>query len=109
MEAALFLDVGNIWSLSAEDDREGAGFEFTRFYKELAVGTGVGTRAVFSFLFSGLTWEFPCAILTLWRIQLVTWKCRDIRAGILPSIWPLVIHSDPVDFTNIYSNFVRSF
>ena len=49
LEAALFLDVGNIWSLSDEDDRAGAGFEFTRFYKELAVGTGVGTRAVFSF------------------------------------------------------------
>ncbi len=50
LEAALFVDVGNIWSLSAEDDREGAGFEFNRFYKELAVGTGVGARAVFSFL-----------------------------------------------------------
>jgi outer membrane protein assembly factor BamA len=49
LEAALFMDVGNIWSLSAEDDREGAGFEITRFYKELAVGTGFGTRAVFSF------------------------------------------------------------
>jgi outer membrane protein assembly factor BamA len=50
LEAALFMDVGNIWSLSSEDDREGAGFEFNRFYKELAVGTGFGTRAVFSFL-----------------------------------------------------------
>lgn len=49
LEAALFLDVGNIWSLSTEDDREGAGFVFNRFYKELAVGTGVGARAVFSF------------------------------------------------------------
>ncbi|MCK5135780.1 MAG: BamA/TamA family outer membrane protein [Bacteroidales bacterium] len=49
LEAAFFLDVGNIWSLSDEDDREGAGFEFKRFYKELAVGTGVGTRFVFSF------------------------------------------------------------
>ncbi len=49
LEAALFLDVGNIWSLSAEDDRLGAGFDINRFYKELAVGTGVGTRAVFSF------------------------------------------------------------
>ncbi len=50
LEAALFMDVGNIWSLSAVDDREGAGFKFNRFYKELAVGTGVGARAVFSFL-----------------------------------------------------------
>ena len=49
LEAALFMDVGNIWSLSTEDDREGAGFKFNRFYKELAVGTGVGARAVFSF------------------------------------------------------------
>lgn len=49
IEAALFMDMGNIWSLSREDDREGAGFSFARFHKELAVGTGVGTRAVFSF------------------------------------------------------------
>jgi outer membrane protein assembly factor BamA len=49
LEAALFLDMGNIWSLSSEDDRQGAGFDFTRFHKELAVGTGFGTRAVFSF------------------------------------------------------------
>ncbi len=49
LESALFLDVGNIWSLSPEDDRPGAGFEFNSFYRELAVGTGVGARMVFSF------------------------------------------------------------
>jgi outer membrane protein assembly factor BamA len=49
LEAAVFLDVGNIWSLSPEDDRPGAGFKFNRFYKELAVGTGAGTRLVFNF------------------------------------------------------------
>ncbi len=49
LEAAFFLDAGNIWSLSPEDDRPGAGFEFNRFYRELAVGTGAGTRLVFSF------------------------------------------------------------
>jgi len=50
LEAALFLDAGNIWSLSSVDNRVGAGFEFNRFYKEIAVGTGVGVRAVFSFM-----------------------------------------------------------
>jgi outer membrane protein assembly factor BamA len=50
LEAALFLDAGNIWSLSSVDDREGAGFQFNRFYKEIAVGTGVGGRAIFSFM-----------------------------------------------------------
>ncbi len=49
VEAALFVDAGNIWSLSKEDNREGAGFDITRFYKEIAVGTGAGTRFVFSF------------------------------------------------------------
>ena len=49
LEAAFFVDVGNIWSLSPVDDRAGAGFEFKRFYKELAVGTGAGARLVFSF------------------------------------------------------------
>jgi outer membrane protein assembly factor BamA len=59
LEAALFLDAGNIWSLSKEDDRAGAGFEFNRFYKELAVGTGVGARAVFSFFVFRLDLGIP--------------------------------------------------
>ena len=50
LEAALFVDAGNIWSLSSVDDRVGAGFKFNRFYREIAVGTGVGARAVFSFM-----------------------------------------------------------
>ncbi len=49
LEAALFVDVGNIWSLNQDDNRMGAGFEFNRFYKELAVGTGAGARVVFTF------------------------------------------------------------
>ena len=49
LEGALFVDVGNIWSLSGEDDREGALFDFKRFYKEFAVGTGFGIRFDFNF------------------------------------------------------------
>ncbi len=49
LEGAFFLDVGNIWSLSSDDDREGAQFDFKRFYKEFAVGTGFGTRFDFNF------------------------------------------------------------
>ncbi|MFO7935410.1 MAG: BamA/TamA family outer membrane protein [Bacteroidales bacterium] len=59
LEAAFFLDVGNIWSLSAEDDREGARFDVTRFYKELAVGTGFGTRLVFNFFIFRLDLGIP--------------------------------------------------
>ena len=43
-EAALFVDVGNIWDVSKADERPGAVFVPTRFYKELAVGYGTGLR-----------------------------------------------------------------
>ncbi|MEZ5072530.1 MAG: BamA/TamA family outer membrane protein [Bacteroidales bacterium] len=67
LEAALFVDVGNIWSLSTVDDRPGAGFEFDRFYKELAVGTGFGTRFVFNFLILRLDLGIPSAIPIPWK------------------------------------------
>lgn len=43
-ESALFLDVGNIWSITPEDKRAGAVFKPTSFYKELAMGYGLGLR-----------------------------------------------------------------
>ncbi len=49
LEGAFFIDAGNIWSLSSDDEREGAQFSLTRFYKEFAVGTGFGTRFDFNF------------------------------------------------------------
>jgi outer membrane protein assembly factor BamA len=48
LEGALFLDVGNIWSIK-NDDREGAKFEVNKFVNQLAVGSGLGTRFDFSF------------------------------------------------------------
>jgi outer membrane protein assembly factor BamA len=47
-EGALFLDMGNIWSL--KDNRPGTEFSLSRFYKEIAVGTGAGLRYDFSFV-----------------------------------------------------------
>jgi len=49
LNGALFVDAGNIWAISAEDDREGSLFEPDRFYKEMAIGTGIGFRLDFSF------------------------------------------------------------
>lgn len=45
-EGALFLDAGNIWSINANDNREGALFQFDSFLREFAVGTGVGLRFI---------------------------------------------------------------
>ncbi len=49
LEGAFFLDAGNIWAIREEDDREGALFRLNSFYKQLAVGTGIGVRMDFSF------------------------------------------------------------
>lgn len=46
---AWFLDFGNIWTFK-EGSRLGSNFEFNRFYKEIAVGTGFGLRLNFNFL-----------------------------------------------------------
>lgn len=49
LEGALFVDIGNIWSINREEARPGSLFEWNKFYKDLAVGTGIGTRFDFSF------------------------------------------------------------
>lgn len=49
LEGAIFLDTGNIWMLSKKA-QAGVKFAWSRFYKELAVGTGVGIRLNFNVL-----------------------------------------------------------
>ncbi len=49
LEGALFADAGNIWAIRKDDKREGTVFNWNTFYKQIAVGTGVGLRMDFSF------------------------------------------------------------
>lgn len=44
LEGALFFDAGNIWSLPGVDTREGAIFDAKEFYKQVALGSGIGIR-----------------------------------------------------------------
>lgn len=44
LKGAVFLDAGNIWSLKIDEERPGAQFRFNRFYKEIAMGGGIGIR-----------------------------------------------------------------
>ena len=48
-KGALFADAGNVWLIREDDDRPGGLFEFKDFYKEFALGMGVGLRLDFSF------------------------------------------------------------
>jgi len=49
MEGAFFLDAGNIWAINSKDNREGAVFKVNEFYKQIAVGTGLGLRFDFTY------------------------------------------------------------
>ncbi|MHA6247868.1 translocation and assembly module lipoprotein TamL [Pontibacter sp. CAU 1760] len=50
LNGALFVDAGNVWLLRPDANRPRANFEFDRFYRELAVGTGFGIRMDLSVL-----------------------------------------------------------
>jgi len=49
IDGALFIDAGNIWSLSNTRFKDQANFSFLRFYKEIALGTGLGIRLNYDF------------------------------------------------------------
>ncbi|MGY6743636.1 MAG: translocation and assembly module lipoprotein TamL [Cecembia sp.] len=49
-DGAFFIDLGNSWTFQEDLSRPGANFEFSRFWREIAVGTGLGLRMDFDFL-----------------------------------------------------------
>ena len=49
VDGALFVDAGNIWSLSQKDTIDSKKFKMNSFYRELGIGTGFGLRLDFSF------------------------------------------------------------
>jgi outer membrane protein assembly factor BamA len=48
-KGAIFADAGNVWLVNKDADRPGGVFKFDRFYKELALGAGLGVRLDFNF------------------------------------------------------------
>jgi outer membrane protein assembly factor BamA len=49
LEPAFFIDCGNIWTIKDYESQLGGLFRWNKFYKEIAVGTGIGLRFDFSF------------------------------------------------------------
>lgn len=51
INGAFFVDAGNVWRVQGQNTEgiDGSDFQFNRFYKEIAVGTGVGIRFDLSF------------------------------------------------------------
>lgn len=61
LNAAVFVDAGNIWLLNADKDRPGAKFS-KDFLNEIAVGAGVGLRLDFSILVLRLDLAMPLRV-----------------------------------------------
>lgn len=49
LNGATFIDAGNTWLRQVDSSRIGGDFQFNRFYKEVAIGSGIGVRADFNF------------------------------------------------------------
>ncbi|SFC08460.1 Outer membrane protein assembly factor BamA [Spirosoma endophyticum] len=49
VNGAIFIDAGNVWTLTNNINRPGTVFKFDTFFPQIAVGTGVGLRFDFSF------------------------------------------------------------
>jgi outer membrane protein assembly factor BamA len=48
-EGAAFIDAGNIWILSEDEERPNAEFKTEKLWKDVAIGVGVGLRLDFNF------------------------------------------------------------
>lgn len=55
----LFADIGNIWLAKKNETMPNAEFDFTRFYKELALDVGVGLRLDFDFFVIRVDYALP--------------------------------------------------
>ena len=83
LEAAAFIDGGNIWTIKEYESQPNGVFRFDRFYKQIALGYGLGLRFDFSYFlirfdvgakaynparvgsekwrFHGMNWKDDCA------------------------------------------------
>ncbi len=59
IELAAFVDAGNVWQVYQEDDIYQAQFSFDNFYKQLAIGTGIGFRIDFEILLLRFDFAVP--------------------------------------------------
>lgn len=55
LELAAFIDAGNIWTL-ADEGQIGGQFKWDQFYKQIALGYGIGLRLNFDFFVVRLDW-----------------------------------------------------
>ena len=58
-EGAAFIDAGNVWLLNKSEEFPDGEFRFNSFYKQIALGSGLGLRAKISILTLRLDFAIP--------------------------------------------------
>lgn len=86
-KGAIFADAGNVWLIKKDEDRPGGVFEFKDFYKELALGAGIGVRLDFSFFIIRFDVATPFhdpgrPENDRWAIQYFQWRDVNLNLGI---------------------------
>lgn len=80
IELGFFADAGNIWALNPDPQRPGANFDAKRFYKEIALGAGVGVRINLGFFIFRVDPGIPLYDPTVepktngWVVKYMKWK-----------------------------------
>jgi len=78
INAAVFIDAGNIWLQKSDTSRPGGQFS-SRFLKDIAVDAGVGLRIDASIVVVRLDLAFP--LRKPWLPENEKWVIKDIRFG----------------------------
>lgn len=95
VKGATFLDMGNIWMLKKDTVRQGADFQFSNIYKDLAIGAGAGVRLDFSYFVIRFDWgipikkPYPTQNASGWYIG--EWTLGDVRWRRDNIIWNIAI------------------
>lgn len=79
LKGAVFTDAGNIWLLKSDPAVTSPPFAFDRFYKEIAVGTGVGLRVDVSFFV--LRFDLGIPLRKPWLPENERWVINKISFG----------------------------
>lgn len=83
LKGALFTDIGNIWLVHEDSLRPGGKFDVDTFYKEIAVGLGVGLRIDVDLVVLRFDWAFP--VRKPWLPEGERWVFNEI--DLFDTLW----------------------
>jgi hypothetical protein len=75
VDGAMFIDAGNIWTFREEPNFENGQFQFDRFYKEIALNSGLGLRFDLTYVVFRTDWGI--ALHDPSKVETQRWVIKD--------------------------------